>query len=290
MATLEISAQGQFNHTDDLLGYQVTANDPRHVDFDWDAVTIDLSQCTFVRPAGVLWCTIYPLLVAEKDIPCELLVPYNPGVTSYLNRLGLFETLKTAGIEVDHLGMPGLQQGQLMLPLTRLTAMSQVEELGEIIVENLAKGNLSSANVYDHVNTAFAELANNAVEHANSSIDAYGYVQYYAYVGYPRFVCAIADGGVGIRASLARNPSHREMVRNEALAIEYALEENVSVHGNTRGLGLSQIAEFVLPPDRELNINSGNGFLHTVGGRPTPGASRWANLFPGTSAFINIPT
>ena len=289
MATLEISAQTQFNHTEDLLGYQVPRNDPRQDDFDWDSVRIDLSRCTFVRPAGVLWCTIYPLLVAERRIPCELLVAYNPGVTSYLNRLGLFETLRTAGVEIDYLGMPSHHQGRLMLPLTRLTAISQVEELGEVIVENLARGNLSSSNVYDHINTAFAELANNAVEHANSPIDAYGYVQYYDFVGYPRFVCAIADGGIGIRTSLAKNPDHRRIVQNDGQAIEYALEENISVHGNTRGLGLSQIAEFVLPSDRELNINSGNGFLHTTGGMPTPGSSRLANLFPGTSAFINIP-
>ena len=69
MATLEISAQTQFSHTGDLLGYQAPNNDPRRDDFDWDSVRIDLSRCTFIRPAGVLWCTIYPLLVAERGIP-----------------------------------------------------------------------------------------------------------------------------------------------------------------------------------------------------------------------------
>ena len=93
MATLEISAQRQFNHTGDLLGYQVPGNDPRQDDFHWDSVRIDLSRCMFIRSAGVLWCTIYPLLVAARGIPCEVVVPYDIGVTSYLNRLGMFETL-----------------------------------------------------------------------------------------------------------------------------------------------------------------------------------------------------
>ena len=66
MATLEISAQRQFSHTGDLLEYQVPNNDPRRDDFDWESVRIDLRRCTFVRPAGVLWCTIYPLVVAKR--------------------------------------------------------------------------------------------------------------------------------------------------------------------------------------------------------------------------------
>ena len=290
MATLEISAQRQFSHTGDLSGYQVANNDPRRDDFDWESVRIDLSRCEFVRPAGVLWCTIYPLLVAARGIPCELLTPHNLGVTSYLNRLGLFETLQNAGVGVDSLGMPNIGQGNLMLPLTRLDTVSQVEELAVAIDDNLRRSNLSSVNLYDHVNMAFAELANNAVEHADSSVDAYGYVQYYdSSDGQSRFVCAIADGGIGIRASLLKNPNHERMVQSDWQAIEYALEENISAHGNTRGLGLSHIVEFVLPPDRALNINSGVGFLHTDG-NTLQTTSRESNLFSGTSAFINIPT
>ncbi len=288
MATLEISAQRQFGHTGDLRGYQVPGNDPRYADFHWDSVRIDLSRCTFIRPAGVLWCIIYPLLVAERDIPCEVVVPYEIGVTSYLNRLGLFETLQNAGIRVDNLGMPAPQQGHLMLPLTRLTTMSQVEVLGEAIVENLMDSNISSANVYEHVNMVFGELANNAVEHADSPIEAYGYVQHYAFEEHPRFVCAIADGGIGIRASLLKNPDHVGRVQSDWQAIEYALLENISVHGNTRGLGLAHIVELVLPPNRELNISSGSAFLHYDGRIRIP-SPRSANLFPGTLASVNIP-
>ena len=266
MATLEISAQPQFSHTGDLLEYQVPRNGPRRDDFDWESVRIDLSRCEFVRPAGVLWCTIYPLLVAQRGIPCELVAPNNVGVTSYLNRLGLFETLENARVEIDFPGMPNPQQGRLVLPLTRLSAISQVEELGEAIVEYLMQSNISSANVYDHINMVFAELANNAVEHADSSIGAYGYVQYYAFEGQPRFVCTIADGGIGIRSSFQKNPDHVGKVQNDWQAIEYALQENISVHGDTRGLGLSHIVELVLPPNRELSISSGLAFGHLTAG------------------------
>ena len=205
---------------------------------------------------------------------------------SYLNRLGLFEVLESGSIEVDNLGLPNPDQGHLILPLTRLNTVPQVEELENSINDNLIQSKLSSANLYDHVNWVFGELANNAVEHSDSTI-RYGYVQYYDFEAHPRFVCAIADGGIGIRESLRKNREHEGKVPNDVCAIKYALEENVSAFGNTRGLGLAHIVELVLPPDRELNITSGNGFLHVDGKRQT--TSRESNLFPGTSAFVNIP-
>ena len=287
MATLEISVTGPFNDTGDLSGYQVCNIDPRRPEFDWDSVSIDLSRCGFIRPAAALWCIVYSLLVAQLGIPCKLTVPSNAGVRSHLNRLGLFEILESDGVEVDNLGTPNPEQGHLILPLTRLRAVSQVESLGDEVIDSLSSSNLSSSNLYSDVNMAFAELGNNAVEHADSPIDAYGFVQYVASERQPRFVCIIADGGIGIRASLQKNPEHEKHALTDRDAIEYATQENISVHGDTRGLGLAQIVEFVLPPNRELNITSGNGFLHVDGQRQT--TSRCSNLFPGTSAFVNIP-
>ncbi len=115
MATLEITAQGQFGHTEDLLGHQIIKNDPRRDDFDWDLVRIDLSRCEFFRPAGVLWCTIYPLLVTERGIPCELVVPDQPLTATYLNDLGLFSTLKDAGVHVGYDASPNLDRWQLVV-------------------------------------------------------------------------------------------------------------------------------------------------------------------------------
>ena len=287
MATLDIRVQGQFSHTGDLSGYRVSNNDPRHHDFDWKSVRIDLSRSGFVRPAAVLWCTIYSLLVVEKGIPCELIVPDRPKVTAYLNHLGMFDVLRGAGVRVDYFDVSNMERRQLVLPLTRLRTISQVEDLGDAVMDSLSRSNLSSANLYDHVNMAFAELGNNAVEHAQSPIDAYGLIQFYHWNQRPRFVCAVADGGIGILASLQENPEHEEHALTDWDAIEYAIQENISVHGNTRGLGLAHIVEFLLPPNRELNITSGNGFLDVDGKRQT--TSRESNLFPGTSAFVNIP-
>ena len=289
MATLEISVTGPFNDTGDLSGYQVCNIDPRRPEFDWESVRIDLSRCEFVRPPAVLWCTIYSLLVAEKGIPCEFVVPNLPDIATYLNDLGMFAVLRDAGVRVNHLETPNTERWQLVLPLTRLHSISEVEDLENSLIENLERRNLSSTNLHIDVAVVFAELGNNAVEHALSPIDAYGLVQFYDWYPRPRFVCAVADGGIGISASLQNNPEYKGCALTDWGAIEYAIQENSSGTGDrTRGMGLFHIANDILPPDRELNINSGSGFLHTDG-KTLQTRSMRSNLFPGTSAFINVP-
>ena len=178
MAVLEIRAARQFRHTDDLTGYRVPNNDPRSGDFDWDSVHIDLSRCEFVRPAAALWSLVYPLLVAAKGVPCAVEVPSDNRISGYLNDLGLFDMLRTDGVEVNHDRPINRNRLQLVLPLTRLDSITQVERLEEEILERLLPSNLSSVNVYFHVSQAFGELGNNSVEHPESSIGAYGFVQF----------------------------------------------------------------------------------------------------------------
>ena len=93
-----------------------------------------------------------------------------------------------------------------MLPLTRFDTESEVEELTNETYESLQRSGLGSANLYPLVSEVFAELAVNAVEHADSPIGAYGFVQFYEFEVGRRFVCGIADGGIGIRRSLV-NPN-----------------------------------------------------------------------------------
>ena len=201
----------------------------------------------------------------------------------------MFNVLRDEGVQVDYLDVRNTERWQLLLPITRMRSISEVEDLENSLIENLEQRNLSSANLYTDVAVVFAELGNNAVEHAQSPIDAYGLLQFYDWHPRARFVCAIADGGIGIRASLQKNREHEGRALTDWAAIEYAVQENTSGTGDrTRGMGLFHIANDILPPDRDLNINTDSGFLHTDG-KTLQTTSRRSNLFPGTSAFINVP-
>ena len=171
------------------------------------------------------------------------MVPENEGVCVYFKSLGLFETLKAKGVEVDDRGIPGSPDAQIVVPLTCFDGESEAEGLANQTNDTLSKLGIGTANLRPLVSETFAELAMNAVQHAESVIGAYGLVQFYESARGQRFVCAVADGGIGIRRSLERNPEYRSRVPCDWVAIELARRERVSGTGdNRRGIGLYGVA------------------------------------------------
>ena len=265
------------------------SSDPRDERFREDVVEIDLRDCTFVRPAAVLWCLIYPLLAKLRGSTCRLLVPEDMVVCVYLQSIGLFDILRTDGVDVDTRGIPDRQTPQLVLPLTGFQKQSEVEAVANDVLERLSTSGLGAANLYPLVSEVFAELALNAVEHSHSRVGAYGFVQFYEFHQGQRFVCGVADGGIGIRESLARNPEIEPRVPYDWVAIELAVRERVTGTGDkTRGIGLYGIAEDMRRPGRHLILHSGIGSLEISEEMETE--ARRTSLFPGTLAYASIPT
>ena len=218
-----------------------------------------------------------------------MLVPDNVGVCVYLKSLGLFRTLQDAGVEVDDRGIRDKKDPQLILPLTGFATEYEVEQMANLAWHALSDSGLGSANLHPLVSETFAELGLNAAEHAESPIGAYGFIQFYEFEEGKRFVCGVADGGIGIRSSLERNPEIRDRVPYDWVAIDLAVRERVSTTGNTtRGIGLYGVAEDMRVPHRQLIIHSGQGSLYISEDIETE--SRRANLFPGTLTYASIPT
>jgi len=104
-----------------------------------------------------------------------------------------------------------------------------------------------------------------------------------------RFLCAVADGGIGIRCSLERNPELRPRISYDWVAIELALRERISGKGEpTRGIGLYWVSEEMRRSGRQLIVHSGIGAL-TINEEVESEAKR-TTLFPGTLAFASIPS
>lgn len=281
-----IEVPQSFFHAGDLP-QKFAGVDPRQASFASDRLDVDMRRCQFVRPAAVLWCVAYPLLAAARGSACRLLVSENMGVCIYLKSVGLFRTLQEAGIEVDDRGIPLRPDPQLVLPLTRFNSQADVEQLANEALERLQSAGLGSANLYPLVSEVFAELALNAVEHSESEIGAFGFIQFYQFQQGRRFVCVAADGGIGIRRSLERNPDLRDRVPYDWVAIELALRERVSGTGSkTRGIGLYGVAEDMRRPGRQLIIHSGIGMLETS--EELESQAQRTILFPGTLAYGSI--
>lgn len=285
---MRITVPRTFHHAG-LLSPRFASDDPRSAGFRADGVDVDLRQCDFIGPAAVLWCAVYPLLASAKGIACRVLVPENMGVCVYLKSVGLFGVLRDAGIEVDDRGVRPRRDAQIVLPLARFREEAEVEDLANQTLEALARSGLGSGNIHALVSEVFAELALNAVQHSESQIGGFGFIQFYESEHGRRFICAVSDGGIGIRGSLERNPALRDRVPYDWVAIELALRERISGTGSaTRGIGLYGVAEDMRRPGRELILHSGIGMLETS--EDIESSSRRTTLFPGTLAYASIAT
>ena len=149
---------------------------------------------------------------------------------------------------------------------------------------------MGSANLYPVVSEVFAELALNAAQHADSEIGGLGFIQFYdSQSGDTRFICVVADGGIGIRRHLERNPALADKVAYDWDAIELAIEEGVSGTGlKTRGIGLYGVADELRKPGRRLVIHSGIGLVQIRD--ETQEEAQRSTLFPGTLAAATIVT
>jgi len=177
---------------------------------------------------------------------------------------------------------------QLILPLARFTTEREVEQLANEAQEQLMARGFAASNLNSLVSETFAELALNAAQHSESAIGSLGFIQFYETDHGNRFVCCVADGGIGIRSSLERNPEIRQQIFYDWDAIEFAIKERVSGTGSPyRGIGLFGIAEDMRRAGRQLIIHSGIGMLMTT--EEVERSSTRTGLFPGTLAFASIP-
>lgn len=284
---MDIKPPEAFHHAGELPS-RLSSADPRESGFPHEEVVIDLRGCAFVFPSAVLWCLTYPLLVRARGVGCTVLVPDNMGVCIYLKSLRLFELLQSAGVNVDDRGIYQKDASQVVLPLTLLETQHDVEDVANGVLDSLSDKKLGASNLHPFVSEVFAELALNAVEHSDSSIRGYGFVQFYKFEQGNRFICGVADGGIGIRKSLERNPDLRSRVHYDWSAIELAVRERISGTGEkTRGIGLFGVSEDMRAPGRHLIIHSGLGSLQISEDQET--AARRTTLFPGTLVYASIP-
>ncbi len=277
-----------FRHAGELSGW-FDKPDPRNPSFDKTHVDIDLRDCDFVLPPAALWCMVYLALASKRGARCRLLVPTNLGVCVHLKSLGLFDILKGCGVEVDDRDIVARDDEKTILPITRFETTADASDVTNTAFARLQSAHVGAANLTSVVTELFSELALNAVQHSESQVGAFGCVQFRESEKGARFTCTVADGGIGVFASLRRNQALRSRVSYDWDALELAVRERVSGTGDPhRGIGLYGVSEDVRQPGRSLLLHSGAGSLEIT--EDLQSSARRTRLFPGTLAFLSIPT
>lgn len=274
-----------FMHAGDL-NLRFDTFDPRALSFDAGQVDIDLRDCEIVLPPAALWCVVYLALASKRGSRCRLLVPSNMGVCLYLKSLGLFDTLKDRGVDVDDRGVYTRDNPKNILPITHFETTADASDVTNRAFDRLQSANLGAVNLSRVVTELFSELALNAAQHSESEVGAFGCVQFSE--KHPRFTCTVADGGIGVRTHLCRNKALRSRVTYDWDALELAVRERVSGTSDPhRGIGLYGVSEDVRHPEHSLLLHSGHGSLEIT--EEVESHARRARLFPGTLAFLSIP-
>ncbi|MBI2965186.1 MAG: hypothetical protein HYY34_03150 [Chloroflexi bacterium] len=187
---LTIVGPREFWHAADLSA-KFSSIDPRVPGLDPEGLEINLRRSEFVRPAAVLWCAVYGSLARNQRVPVRLLAPENLGVSIHLKSVGLFHALQECGVDVDDRGVRDRVDSKIVLPVTKFGTEAEVEELANVALERVIERELGASNLRPIVAEVFAELAMNAVQHAESPIPAFGLIQFYGFGTTARFVCVV---------------------------------------------------------------------------------------------------
>lgn len=259
-----------------------------------EPVVLDLRGVEFVEPAGICGLAVLLEHLTRRSGEVSLaLSGWN--VPAYLERMDFFKIfgrrVKTnadvASLEERERHDPGTLQ-ELINFRTEDEIPGIIERISEIL-EN--RGYRLRERVA--ICSTLSEVCSNAAEHSASPCGAYAAVQAYHHIvsGSRRrgeeVLIAIADGGVGVRKTLSRNPKYAEYTVTDNDALRYALKMGVSGTGEVgRGGGLTLVAQIATRSGGSLSLRSGTGRVTAYKNRKN---SRIVPNFPGTFVRVSLP-
>ncbi|HLK11081.1 MAG TPA: hypothetical protein VKW76_06855 [Candidatus Binatia bacterium] len=258
------------------------------VDFTPSRPVIDLSGITFVEPFGLIYLGMFLRHHNARGRAFDVTLPRDQAVRDYLARQHFWERFNFD----PH-----------SLPPTRLRRMRSTTSLDDIVdierradvAEEIA-GAVLDLLTYNAVPVDLgavveivSELVDNFALHAQGPLAAVTMQLYRGsfYGAPPRFVLAVGDCGIGIRASLATAPQYRylaECSHHEAVA--KAFEPMVSRRPDA-GTGLTEVRHSTRRLQGTLCLASGDGYVRLAKGGLYTG--RMGYDLPGVQIEVSIP-
>ncbi len=258
---------------------------------------IDCAQVRFADPYGVLVLLAIGLSPGyRRDRAWGLVPPRSGAVRSWLERSGarrLLEKLFVVSAAPGEDEAPPRAQADdpvlLEIVLVREgadihRAVARIKARADLLlVSRLGYSSLAA----DRFTVAMAELCQNAVDHSGGPGLALAQC-YLRAGGGPEIRLAVADVGIGVRASLApRYASGFLGSWDDQTAIGLAFTSGVTGSGDPdRGLGLAAVADVVRAWGGSLRLRSGTAD-RVVGAHPSQRAR--LPFFPGTQVAVCLP-
>lgn len=238
---------------------------------------LDLSGVHFVDPYGMAVLVLFINHLPESALPVRLELPGWPGEgrpplphehtppVSYLTRMGFWDAVH-ARLAMPRHHLPAkparMQDHNVLLEVSVLRDHPEVQtalrQTGDIL------GRLGySPPARGYVMEVLSELCSNVLIHAGTEFGAVAAMQTYRNKqGHQYVVMGIGDAGIGVRASLAKNPAMGERVESDTRALGAAVQPGTSrftVGGH--GGGLPRVLEIARRYRGRFAARSGTGAL-----------------------------
>ncbi|WP_420610963.1 hypothetical protein [Candidatus Poriferisodalis sp.] len=241
-----------FPESDDLLNAVADGS---------ELLTLDLSDVQFVKPALLVGvAAIASAHRVRHGVPPQFVPPGLGDPRIYASRMSLGEVLSAEG--VTQTGLDPVRHydrhGQLC-ELRRFESNSEAVDLVNLVQQRCDTAEYPY-EAAEALTLSIWELADNCLAHAQVG---HGFLAAQVLPQPTRSLhFAVADGGIGIRDSLAGTPHERH---DDQSAIRAAVESRVtsvaSLHGRARGVGLSNLLEWVTATGGTLTIRSGGAAI-----------------------------
>ena len=227
-------------------------------------ICFDLRRLDWATPSLMTFICACSRALEAQGTSMLLDIDENCAVFPYLQRMDFFEAC----------GIPTVERFRRHAPGTRFVELQRVSSIssGGLSHEKLAHASaVAVAGDEDYLNTVgfleycVGELLNNLRQHAGA--DGFVCAQFYEKMDLVRL--SVCDAGVGIRASLQRNPRFLSLDDDER-ALELAIQPNVTgnppsaaPYSNTQntGNGLYFLAQLVRKSKGRMWLCSGAALL-----------------------------
>lgn len=251
---------------------------------------VDLSRYDFIDVyASVVLALLLRHAYMMKGEPPDLVLPADDDVKAYLARQDFFKPLSKWYVideEIKALESRQWAANPRVAPLTIIESEDDVSGIVDRIRNLLSSPQFGvSSTVADGVWRVLSETFQNIPQHASADpeVPECGFAALQLYRG--AVEVAVGDVGIGLRQSLAQNPSYRRCTHRLA-------QEAILVHGASRtgirgrGNGLQLTSRVIARLNGTLRVQSGDTatycFKATYRQRACP-------TFPGTQVWIRIP-
>ncbi len=230
--------------------------------FEQDEPVLDLRTIELITPAALVQLAAVIHTLADRGHPPVLLLEDAP-IRSYLHRVRFTQAIAGAA-EVQPAESPleavlyGGQRGSnpMVIEVTKIESGSALPPLLNQIVWVLRHRLRYRKHDSFDVATAVSEVCQNTFDH-NAATRGFVAMQVYG-KGKGRFLeFGVSDHGVGLRATLCRNPKNG-VIHTDLQAIQLAAEAGTSEHDDpTRGTGLYHLLEIAFRYAGSVQIWSG---------------------------------